>query len=869
MSPEQAEGRLDQVGPLSDVYSLGATLYCLLTGRPPLGETDVGEALRRAQRGEFPPPRAVRPGIPQGLEAICLKAMALKPEGRYPSAPALAEDLEHWLADEPISAYRDPPAVRLTRWGRRHRTAAVGIGALLVTAVAALVVSNVVIGYQKQQTELQRQDAEAQRAIAARRADDLDRQLYVDRVNRAYPEWETNNIALTERLVEECPPGRRGWEWSFVRRLCHLDKRTDRDAELVQALAFSPDGRTVAAGGGKWPGTSEAQGELVLRDTVTGKERFAPLRGLPTIIVGLAFSPGGDRLVSAGVRQGAEHKGELTLWDARTGRVLDTQPERDLAVLGVAISRDGRYVAASYGVEKDDVVGAGHVKVWEVSTDTLKPIDTLTDPDHPGPVNGVAFDPDGRIATAGLRRVRIWDKKGAAWSPGRVLPGHTGNVFAVAFRPDGKQLATAGWDYTARLWDPDTGREVRALYGHTGFVRCLAYSADSRHLATGSEDRSILLWDTATGRPEATYRGHQAFVMALAFHPDGRLASGGTDRLVKTWDLAGGQPLAFRENGGWVVSLDFSPDGARVVSGGGFTGRDWSVRVWDAATGRRLQSYEGHRATVVGVRFRPDGRHVVSFSFDATVRVWDATTGLDVAPPLDVSLPPPTTFNCSAIRPDGREFALGASDGTVRLWDLETGRVRRTLAGHTGKVVGLAYDRSGLRLASTSALGGPSRNDARPGGELKLWDVASGRELATPRRGIDVFQCLAFSPDGHRLVLSSGFYGELFGESREAYVWDAATGRTLLTLRGHTSNVHRATFSPDGMRIATASIDRTVKLWDAASGEEVFTLRGHTAGVLSVAFSPDGHRLASGGIDWTARVWDARPPDDEPRSPPH
>src|SRR3954453_18749263 len=154
MSPEQAEGRLDQVGPLSDVYSLGATLYCLLTGKPPIDETEVGEALRRVQRGEFPPPRTVRPSVPQGLEAICLKAMALKPEERYPSAPALAEDLEHWRAGEPASAYRAPPAVRLTRWGRRHRTAAVGIGALLVTAVAGLVVSNVLISYQKQQTEL-------------------------------------------------------------------------------------------------------------------------------------------------------------------------------------------------------------------------------------------------------------------------------------------------------------------------------------------------------------------------------------------------------------------------------------------------------------------------------------------------------------------------------------------------------------------------------------------------------------------------------------------------------------------------------------------------------------------------------------------
>src|SRR5262245_21111554 len=140
MSPEQAEGRLEQVGPLSDVYSLGATLYCLLTGSPPIDEGDVGEALRQVQRGEFPPPHAVRPGVPHGLEAICRKAMAVKPEDRYPSVRALAEDLEHWLADEPIAAARDPVLTRLARWGRRHKSLAAGIGALLITAVVALAI---------------------------------------------------------------------------------------------------------------------------------------------------------------------------------------------------------------------------------------------------------------------------------------------------------------------------------------------------------------------------------------------------------------------------------------------------------------------------------------------------------------------------------------------------------------------------------------------------------------------------------------------------------------------------------------------------------------------------------------------------------
>src|SRR5271166_3188895 len=145
MSPEQAEGRLERIGPLSDVYSLGATLYCLLTGKPPIDETDVGEALRRVQRGEFPPPRAVRPGVPRGLEAISLKAMAPKPEGRYPSARALADEIERWLADEPVSVYREPITVRMTRWGRRHRTLATSLCVLLVTAVIGLAIATALI----------------------------------------------------------------------------------------------------------------------------------------------------------------------------------------------------------------------------------------------------------------------------------------------------------------------------------------------------------------------------------------------------------------------------------------------------------------------------------------------------------------------------------------------------------------------------------------------------------------------------------------------------------------------------------------------------------------------------------------------------
>jgi serine/threonine-protein kinase len=153
MSPEQAGGDLDRLGPRSDVYSLGATLYCVLTGKAPFEGDDVGEVLRKVQKGEFPRPRQVAAKVDRAIEAVCLKAMATSPEDRYPSCRALAEDVERWIADEPVSAYREPLATRATRWGRRHRTAAVSVGLLLVTAVVALSAGAFLINRERSKAE--------------------------------------------------------------------------------------------------------------------------------------------------------------------------------------------------------------------------------------------------------------------------------------------------------------------------------------------------------------------------------------------------------------------------------------------------------------------------------------------------------------------------------------------------------------------------------------------------------------------------------------------------------------------------------------------------------------------------------------------
>jgi serine/threonine-protein kinase len=152
MSPEQARGELDRLGPRSDVYSLGATLYYLLTGRPPLEGDDIGSVLRVVQTGGFLPPRKLDPAIDKGIEAVCLKAMALEPGDRYPSARALADDVERWIADEPVSARREPASARIARWARRHRSAVAALGLSLGLAVVLLSVSNVRVSHAQHET---------------------------------------------------------------------------------------------------------------------------------------------------------------------------------------------------------------------------------------------------------------------------------------------------------------------------------------------------------------------------------------------------------------------------------------------------------------------------------------------------------------------------------------------------------------------------------------------------------------------------------------------------------------------------------------------------------------------------------------------
>ena len=877
MAPEQAAARKD-VTTAVDVYGLGAVLYECLTGRAPFVADTPIDTLLQVMNREPDRPRATDPTVPIDLETIALKCLEKDPGQRYPTADALADDLERWLRGEPISARPVGVIGRTWRWCRRNPAVATLAGSTAVVLLAGTVVSTLLAVRAASSADAAheaRRNAEESaqtefeaRQQASRELDRAEQLLYANQIVLAQREWQSKNPDRARDLLQSVVPDRRGWEWHYLRRLAAPPGPVltgHRDG--IEEMAFSPDGQQIAAVGGfGHPGQPYF---TRIWDARTGRE-VAVYDGKGGSAI--AYRPDLNLIATP-------HREGVVLWDPTTGkdiRILEMKGDYEYRDKNgqtqtgsfsggraehLAFSPDGKRVAAA---------GDARVLVWTVADGKLVFA-------RPGGA-GVSFSPDGQLVATGSDlmsadlgpmpdappTIWIYDATGKEQI---ALRGHTKHLRLVTFSPDGKQLAAADWTSTIKVWDATTKFD-RVSIRLTDFDD-MAFSPDGTQLAVaGRFDRRVSVWDTATGAELYSVPAHGRIVTAVAFAPDGRslAAAGGEhrdpDRSVRFWPNGDPAVTTFRNHKDGVWTAVFLPDGKRVVSAGGTAfAQPGQVILWDATTGRELRAFQGHTSIVF----------------------------------------------CVAVSEDGKVLATGSADKTVRLWDVETGKELKTLTGHRSHVMGLCFSPDGRRLVTVGDRHG--EKEFAPV-EVRVWDVATGQSASAVTGVAGLGRAVAFRPDGEEFAVAATEVDIAAKRMTAVITLHAPDGHLRKTLRldPNTRAVDVAyrpdsrrlgvallagtdpsaegggivkdydvvssewrdliptrpggpmalAYHPKGRRLATGNADGTVKVWDAETGRELLTLSGSNHAVGHVTFSPDGSRLAAAGGDGlTVRVWDA------------
>lgn len=806
MAPEQAAGRKSEIGRLSDVYSLGALLYELLCGRPPF-QGSLTSIIHQAVHNDPPPPHHFRPGIPRDLVTICQKAMAKEPSRRYPSAGALAEDLQRYLQHLPIRARRLGPLGRLALWCRRKPALATSIALGVLTSLSIGIYS-----FDRVVRERDRFHQERDRAqlLLASRA--------LDKGISLCDEGEiAQGMLWFARGLRETPASASGLLWAFQSNLSAwrplLARRqvTVGDTRPVRAVAYHPNGRVLVSAG---------DGFICSFDAASGE----PLGKLQAL----------NRILSPNCRLTFSREGHTVLadisdlWDADTGQAIGlTGLNEDTIRLA---SADGRYLLTFRRDEKEAIL-------WETSSRRRVAVIQRAK------INAQKFDfapSTGRLAVIDSAHT-CW-----LWQDVKSAPAVLAKRIQVAaFAPDGRTLWLAGDDKSARAWDAVRGRPLDIVLPHQATVMALALTSDGRAIVTGSADRTARVWDAQTGRPLSPPLHHPGRVSAVAWAPDGRaLVTGCQDQGgVHVWELpeiADPRPVLHHEHPVWAMAL--SGDGRRLLTGCGTVNGAGAAQLWDVASGERLGQALPCRGMLIAVAISRDGQTLATGDWSGVVQLWEASSKRPLGPPLQKL---GGNIVALALSPDEHTLLTDRIDvyftpeqlhTSSQLWDPATRHSKGSLIGHELAIRDAAFSHDG-RLLLTGSYDQTAR----------LWDPQTLTPLGQPFWHEGAVGAVAFSPDARFIVVGS--------DDGRAKVWEVASGRFIGPPLLHQGTVRKVAYSPDGRLILTGSTDQTARLWESTTHKPVGPTIRHDDAIEAGTFTPDGRMFLTGSRDKTVRFW--------------
>ena len=851
MSPEQTSADRVLLDHRTDVYSLGATLYEMLTLQPAVGGKNRAEILRRISFEEPVTPRRIDKNIPADLETIILKAMAKSPDERYGTAQKLGDDLRRYLEHKSIWARRPTLVQRVRKWTRRHVGIVwVGVCSLAATIIVlAISVAQVSRAYQNERNErtLAKDNfVAAQDALAAERAarEDLDWRLYITLVNEAFHELEHGSVARAEALLQDCPPRFRDWEWHHGKALCNRSSfilAAAQDPESGTAgrfaiswktgqgcpLAFSPHGRRIAA--------CQPDGAVLVWDVAARKVVHA-LRGTASVVNVVAFSPDG-RLVATGSEDRT-----IRIWNAVDGKLVRTLSGHAAEVVGLAFGDDGGVLVST---ENPHAMPRGPAEIiaWEVESGL--PSWRLR---GRGLGNDLAFDSvRHRVAIAGGPRIRIRNLDGGSESVLELPPDHGRPFFShkLAFSPVGSLLAVGSYPEGAvQLWNLDTRSLERTIHvSDTEFIRAMSFdkSGESLAVVTNAGDR-VTVWETETGELHYEFPRRADAFIGVAFSPvDDSIAALSSDGVVEVWPAGPSRPgiqtLHNTATGNSNRSLTFSPDSnVLAVTAWGQT------LLLDAMTGQRLRSIVDIQSR--NAAFSPDGKRIAVVR-NGRARVLDVASGTQLLA-FDVG----DSVSWIAFSPDGGKLATTVQD-SIGIWDATTGERLATLTG-SGTRIGVSFSPDGKWVGSVGL-----------DGVALVWSSDTNKIrhrilCESGHTGENGTTHLAFSPASDAVAVAS--------DSGSVIVSSLSSGEALLTLQADSLPIFDVAYAPSGTRIASVDSVGVLRLWDAKTGDLVLTVSDLERKPSAVAFSPDGLALAmcgSGAADRNVFTVRTAGPNDE------